>query len=61
MNESLLQTRSEEARRLHADMLDSLDEELEMEIDDARMDALIDEATATATAGMDLDRRRYFR
>jgi polyphosphate kinase 2 len=48
-------------RRLHEDMLDSLDEELEMEIDDDRMDALIREATDAATADLDLDRRFYFK
>ena len=48
-------------RRLHDDMLDSLDEELEMEIDDERMDALIREATDAATADLDVDRRFYFK
>ncbi len=48
-------------RRLHEDMLDSLDEELEMEIDDGRMDALIREATDAAVADLDLDRRSYFK
>jgi len=48
-------------RRLHEDMLDSLDEELEMEIDDDRMDALIRQATDAATADLDLDRRYYFK
>jgi polyphosphate kinase len=47
--------------RLHEDMLDSLDEELEMEIDDERMDALIHEATDAATAELDVDRRFYFK
>lgn len=48
-------------RRLHEDMLDSLDEELEMEIDDDRMDALIRQATDAATQELDLDRRHYFK
>ncbi len=48
-------------RRLHEDMLDSLDEELEMEIDDGRMDALSREATDAAVADLDLDRRSYFK
>jgi len=48
-------------RRLHDDMIDSIDEELEMEIDDARMDDLIREATDIATAEMDLERRFYFK
>ncbi|MEW6560593.1 MAG: polyphosphate kinase 2 [Pseudomonadota bacterium] len=47
-------------RRLHDDMIDSIDEELEMEIDDARMDDLIREATDAATRDMDVDRRFYF-
>ena len=51
----------ESERRLHEDMLDSLDEELEMEIDDGRMDALIREATDAAVADLDLDRRSYFK
>jgi len=53
--------RVEYERRLHADVMDSLDEELEMEIDDERMDALIRESTEAATADFDLDRRFYFR
>ncbi|MGD9551285.1 MAG: polyphosphate kinase 2 [Burkholderiaceae bacterium] len=48
-------------RRLHADMIDSIDEELEMEIDDERMDSLIREATDAATTEFDEDRRAYFR
>lgn len=48
-------------RRLHDDMIDSIDEELEMEIDDERMDALIREATDRATDEIDLDRRFYFK
>jgi polyphosphate kinase 2 len=47
--------------RLHADMIDSIDEELEMEIDDERMDALIREATDAATGELDVDRRFYFK
>jgi len=53
--------KSEYERRLHDDMLDSLDEELEMEIDDDRMDDLIREATDAATAELDRDRRFYFK
>ncbi len=48
---------SEHARRLHADILDSLDEELEMELDDERLDDL----AGIAGAGDGLDRRVYFR
>ncbi|MBI1283549.1 MAG: polyphosphate kinase 2 [Thiobacillus sp.] len=53
--------KSEYERRLHDDVLDSLDEELEMEIDDDRMDNLIREATDAATAQLDGDRRFYFK
>jgi len=48
-------------RRLHEDMLDSIDEELEMEIDDERMDELIREATESATANLDVGRQFYFK
>jgi len=50
-------TLSEQTRRLYAEMIDSLDEELEMELDDGRLDALSD------GAGVDggIDRRVYFR
>lgn len=48
-------------RRLHEDMLDSIDEELEMEIDDDRMDELIREATESATANLDVGRQFYFK
>ncbi|MCX7242089.1 MAG: polyphosphate kinase 2 [Burkholderiales bacterium] len=48
-------------RRLHAEMLDSFDEELEMEIDDDRMNDLIAEATNRASESKDLDRHFYFR
>ncbi|MCB1956820.1 MAG: polyphosphate kinase 2, partial [Rhodocyclaceae bacterium] len=46
-----------------ADMADSLDEELEMEIDDARMDALIDDSLDPEAPALDadLDRKTYFR
>lgn len=39
---------------------DSLDEELEMELDDARMDALIDPDGTATTAESGLSRRAYF-
>jgi len=48
---------SEQTRRLYAEMIDSLDEELEMELDDDRLDAL----AAGGDAGADMDRRLYFR
>lgn len=50
---------AEHALRLQADILDSLDEELEMELDDRRVDEL---AGLTPQAqDHDLDRRTYFR
>src|SRR3989338_1510262 len=46
--------------RIHAEMLDSFDEELEMEIDDDRMNELVEEATKSGTQH-DLDRSFYFK
>lgn len=48
-------------RRIHAEMIDSLDEELEMEIDDERMDALISEAMNPSGENHDVDRNFYFK
>ena len=48
-------------RRIHAEMIDSLDEELEMEIDDERMDALISEAMNPDSENHDVDRNFYFK
>ncbi len=48
-------------RRVHAEMMDSFDEELEMEIDDDRMDKLVAEVTTRADDTMDRDRRSYFK
>jgi polyphosphate kinase len=48
-------------RRIHADMLDSFDEELEMEIDDDRMNDLIAESAQAASESADLDRHFYFK
>ena len=48
-------------RRVTAEMLDSFDEELEMEIDDDRMDELVTEATTPGQRITDLDRRFYFK
>ena len=48
------------AARKRADLIDSLDEELEMELDDARLERLIDESGASEGAG-DLDRAFYFK
>jgi polyphosphate kinase 2 len=44
---------------MHADILDSFDEELEMEYDDARMDALLSDMGHEVPKG--IDRRVYFR
>lgn len=46
--------------RIHAGMLDSFDEELEMEIDDDRMNDLVGEATQSVTQ-QDIDRNFYFK
>jgi polyphosphate kinase len=47
-------------KHMHEDMLDSIDEELEMELDDDRMDALIAEATLSGGSA-DVERQAYFR
>ena len=60
MNADKTKNRLEYERRLQADMLDSFDEELEMEIDDDRMDELMADVT-TSGEGTDLDRRFYFK
>jgi len=52
---------SDYERRVHAEMLDSFDEELEMEIDDDRMNELIAEATTAASTSADLERHFYFK
>ncbi|MCW5615086.1 MAG: polyphosphate kinase 2 [Rhodocyclaceae bacterium] len=47
---------------LHDELLDSFDEELEMELDDYRMEALLDRDTVGSDAAeRDMDRRLYFR
>jgi len=51
-------------RRVHDEMLDSFDEELEMEIDDDRMDRLLDDIAGEQAGGQEgsgKDRRDYFR
>ncbi len=48
-------------RRIHAEMLDSFDEELEMEIDDDRMNELVAEAMTPAGDSTDLGRNFYFK
>ena len=46
---------------LHDELLDSFDEELEMELDDYRMEALLDHDTrGSDSAERDMDRRLYF-
>ncbi len=60
MNADKTKNRLEYERRLQADMLDSFDEELEMEIDDDRMDELMADVT-TSGEGTDLDRGFYFK
>jgi polyphosphate kinase len=47
-------------QRIRAAMMDSFDEELEMEIDDRRLDELVAEAT-TSYEQTDLDRQFYFK
>lgn len=60
MNNDKAQDRAEYERRIHAEMLDSFDEELEMEIDDDRMNGLIAEAT-DSYENNDIDRHLYFK
>jgi len=48
-------------KRVHAEMLDSFDEELEMEIDDDRLNKLIDESTTQGEDNTNLDRHFYFK
>jgi polyphosphate kinase 2 len=47
-------------RYMYADMLDSLDEEMEMEIDDRRLNELVAEATMPDKE-TDVERRHYFK
>ncbi|MEN9707761.1 MAG: hypothetical protein RIQ68_169, partial [Pseudomonadota bacterium] len=47
--------------RMHNEIVDGLDEELEMEIDDERLDALINPDTRHEKPGTDLDRHTYFK
>jgi len=46
--------------RIKSEILDSLDEELEMELDDNRLNSLLDDAIGTEN-GQDLDRNFYFK
>ena len=61
MNADKTQERQDFERRVHSEMLDSFDEELEMEIDDERMDALVSEVTSPRDRAMDLDRSFSFK
>ena len=61
MNADKTKERQDFERRVHSEMLDSFDEELEMEIDDERMDALVSEVTSPRDRAMDLDRNFYFK
>jgi len=61
MNADKTKERQEFERRVHSEMLDSFDEELEMEIDDDRMNALVSEVTSPRDRAMDLDRNFYFK
>ena len=61
MNADKTKERQDFERRIHSEMLDSFDEELEMEIDDERMDALVSEVTSPRDRAMDLDRNFYFK
>ena len=46
---------------LHDELMDSIDEELEMELDDDRMDALVESPGDGPAGERDMDRRLYFR
>ncbi|HEY2516254.1 MAG TPA: polyphosphate kinase 2 [Polyangiaceae bacterium] len=60
MNDTESATRSELLRRMHEEALDDLDEELELEIDDHRLDERPASPTG-ARAATPLDRSLYFR
>jgi len=60
MSEEKSKERLEYERRVQAEMLDSFDEELEMELDDERMDELVTAAMLPMDTG-DLDRHFYFK
>ena len=59
MSEQMFTEYSAQARHLYDDILDSFDEELEMELDDERLDAIARELGQTPAPSM--DRRLYFR
>ncbi|MEQ1637430.1 MAG: polyphosphate kinase 2 [Methylococcales bacterium] len=60
MNNDKAQDQSEYGWRIHAEMLDGFDEELEMEIDDDRMNDLIAEVTESYES-TDINRHLYFK
>jgi len=59
MSDQMISDYSEQAPHLYEEILDSFDEELEMELDDERLDALARDLGQTPSPGM--DRRLYFR
>src|SRR6516165_8841107 len=64
MSEKRIEEANSLYRRIHGEMLDDFDEELEMEVDDERMERLLDDITGHPdadhpTAG--IDRRIYFK
>ncbi len=61
MSADKVNDRLEYERRVHAEMLDSFDEELEMEIDDDRMNELVTEAMTPGEETTDLGRNFYFK
>ena len=61
MSADKVNDRLEYERRVHAEMLDSFDEELEMEIDDDRMNELVAEAMTPGEEISDLGRSFYFK
>ncbi len=61
MNADKTNEQIEFERRVHDELLDSFDEELEMEIDDDRMNELIGEATTSAATSTDRERHFYFK
>jgi polyphosphate kinase 2 len=61
MSDRTVGDHAEFQRRVHAEMLDSFDEELEMEIDDDRMNHLIAESSAPADEETNEARQFYFK
>ncbi|MDQ5905580.1 MAG: polyphosphate kinase [Pseudomonadota bacterium] len=61
MSDRTLDDHAEFQRRVHAEMLDSFDEEMEMEIDDDRMNHLIAESSAPAGEEANESRQFYFK